>query len=180
MANSRLSPYSILFYSLIVFVMMGAVSKHSIAQEMEDPCPDPRMTLDQPAGSSVEMQGDIDRLMLCVERAQLLQRLNDLVTNGSHNPLATPSQQQMPIPAIPQQMLGPLQTQDIREEWGILQIFGSEETLSARLSSPGGEVVRLRTGDKLPDGSGKIIAITPMSVKMRGKNGTKTLAWVEE
>lgn len=44
-----------------------------------DPCPVPRDAMQNTPGSMATIQEDIDRFTLCVERAQLLDRLNTLV-----------------------------------------------------------------------------------------------------
>ena len=151
----------------------------SFAQEMNDPCPNPSMALDNAPNGTVEIQGDIDRLTLCVERAQLLQRLNDIATAGMKLPSPL-TQSQLPILPLPEQMLGTLQNVNVREGWEVLQVFGSKEELFAKLFSPEGGVIRIKVGDKLPDESGKIIEILPMRVKIKNSSGVQTLPWVRD
>lgn len=63
-----------LFLCLFAFT-----STFAYAQGAVDPCPDPKAAMQNTPDSMVKIQEDIDRFALCVERAQLLDRLNSMV-----------------------------------------------------------------------------------------------------
>lgn len=80
------------FRKLIVgwgFLVLLCVSSASFAQsfdEIPDPCPMPDQLAKESPPDMATVQSDIDILKLCVERANLLKQLNELVVNTRGKP----------------------------------------------------------------------------------------------
>jgi hypothetical protein len=76
----RLTIIFSLFLIVTLAFQLGAVIKaHAQAS---DPCPEPKRSLQDTPDSMSKVQEDIDRFKLCVERAQLLDRLNTIVAKN--------------------------------------------------------------------------------------------------
>lgn len=66
--------------ALCVFVTASAGAQEVITNEKNsDPCPSPKGAMANTPGDMAKVQEEIDRFTLCVERAQLVERLNTLV-----------------------------------------------------------------------------------------------------
>ena len=71
---------------LIVFVACLAVlSMPAVAQDMGDPCPEIIEAAKSAPGDLAQVQADIERYTLCVQRAVLLQRLNELASKNNED-----------------------------------------------------------------------------------------------
>lgn len=69
------------FFLLLTVAMLLGHSSMALAQS-SDPCPEPKRSLQETPDSMSKVQEDIDRFKLCVERAQLLDRLNTVVAKN--------------------------------------------------------------------------------------------------
>lgn len=61
--------------------------------------------------------------------------------------------------------------------WSISEIYGAGASIQAKLISPDGDEVRVREGEKLRDGGGTIVRITPSMVTVRAGSDVKNLDW---
>ena len=68
-------------FASFVLVAVACIffSAHVLAQEIPDPCPMPEQLAKESPPDMATVQSDIDILKLCVERANLLKELNNLV-----------------------------------------------------------------------------------------------------
>lgn len=164
-----------------------------------DPCPMPSAELAQAPDDLAKIQGDIDRYTLCMERAQLLQRLNDVAmenqkklneANGvgssdlsGANPgmmlgSSFDSQRQQIMATIDQSAGAAVEQAPppAGDEWYITKILGASGTLAAQLSKSDGTIAFVKAGDSLP-GGGSVDSITSTSVKATQDGTSKTLRW---
>ena len=124
-------------------------------------CPEPSMALTQVPSEMDELQADIDRYTLCLNRAELLLKLEDLKNQNkeasvdglslpiSPTPLtAEQTTELMADGSSPQAMAPPPQ-----DDYAIRDIRGMGDMLMARLQSPDGDFEQVKIGDKLADGS---------------------------
>lgn len=168
-----------------------------------DPCPMPSDELARAPDDLAKVQADIDRYTLCMERAQLLQRLNDVAMEnqeklnqssgvGSSNPgmqlggTNAPSMEDMRA-----QIMGSVNSQLLEgggaqqpappssDEWMIIRVLGASGGLSAQIGKTDGTLARVREGDTLPDGSSvNSVSATSVSITQDGKR--KELRWNHE
>ncbi len=169
-----------------------------------DPCPLPSAELAQAPDDLAKIQSDIDRYTLCMERAQLLQRLNDVAVenqeklqaaNGVPSLDAGASNPGMQLDTLPgfaeqrAQMLGSVNEASVQDSasapsssggntWYIMKIMGGGSNLSAQLTKEDGTLARVKAGDRLPDGS-SIDVVTATTVTITQDNESKELGWRE-
>ncbi len=184
---------------LVMFAAFAFTGQQAGAQQL-DPCPEAVSALSSMPDDLSKVQADIDRFTLCVERAQLLKRLNDLALENeqnlqgvnSANPGFTlggspadnfPAFDRNAVLGIPEprpsyEEYAPDYAANTYEGWSIVNIFGVGSDLQAKLSKSDGQRAQVRAGDKLEDGT-KILGITPVSVEI-SKTGKKSLlSWLE-
>lgn len=162
-------------------------------QESEDPCPTVKDIFSGKTPDDLSLvQADIDRYTLCAKRAELLKKLNELTTenekavnqSGASNPgmvLDPASLPKIPSPPVAPPPLAPFAAVSVPEDdgnWRIVEIFGASGNLQAKLVKSDGSVARVKAGSDLSDG-GKVIAITPIHVTIRGSSGETELSWQE-
>lgn len=180
----------------LALAFFAAPFSAAFAQE-GDPCPEIGQALSQAPDDLSKIQMDIDRFTLCVERAQLLKRLNDLATENEEALLGLPSdnpglklgtgQQNPPLPTfdrapIPVEIPVPEEEPPLpipENKWVIINIFGAGNSLSAKLIRSDRTLAQVKIGDALPDGV-RVSAITPTSVTVEGEEGIEQLDWFEE
>lgn len=171
-----------------------------------DPCPNLRGAMEQSPDDLSKVQSDIDRFTLCVQRAQLLERLNESAIksveqtdaalglgslNGMGGVLPTGP---VAMPPLPSGALGGADVTPVATEttepaqdaepiikapepaWLIREVFGPAVNMEARLLSPEGDEVKVKKGTRLPDAS-VVMSITPEGVTLRSAKGVKTLEW---
>lgn len=189
--------------SLGLLVFPGPLA---FAQELpaapQDPCPLPSAAVMETPDDLAKVQADIDRFTLCMERAQLLQRLNELALENQEalmgyspdNPgmkldkkpadlpdFKKPAAAESSPPALP--VLGgamPKTEEPPAVGWTVVSVFGSGGNLQARISSPEGSIEQVRTGDTLSDGS-TVKTISVGRVVITDKSGKDTtLGWQEQ
>lgn len=168
-----------------------------------DPCPMPSDELARAPDDLAKVQADIDRYTLCMERAQLLQRLNDVAMEnqeklnqssgvGSGNPGMQLGGTNAPsMDDIRAQIMGSVNDQLIEgtadtqpappssDEWMIIRVLGASGGLSAQLSKSDGTLARVRAGDTLPDGS-SVNSVSATSVTITQDGTRKDLRWNHE
>ena len=87
--------------SVISLAVLSFSFPHSAWAQAEDLCPLPSNAISQAPDDLSKVQADIDRFTLCVERAQRLQRLNDLALQNqeaiSAFVLGTPDEPLAPV-----------------------------------------------------------------------------------
>lgn len=151
-------------------------------------CPEPSMALTEVPSEMDELQADIDRYTLCLNRAELLLKLDDLKNqNRNAAPVDAMSLPLSPAPLTGQQaaelmgapgteMSPTAMTPLVQSDYGIRDIRGVGGMLMARLQSPSGEYEQVQIGDRLADGS-EVTAITTSQVTIRRDGSVKRLEW---
>jgi hypothetical protein len=99
----KLKPFQ--YYACLVAALFAlsttAYSTAAYAQNTYDPCPSPKSALQNTPNDLAKIQEDIDRFTLCVERAQLLERLNTLVEKNIETIDSALLQSGGGLPALP-------------------------------------------------------------------------------
>lgn len=159
-------------------------------------CPEPDTALSQVPSEMDELQADIDRYTLCLNRAELLLKLNDL---KNQNQDASVDAMSLPGSLTPT----PLSAQQTAElmgggaagaagtegglsalasntppvtGYGIRDIRGVGGMLTARLQSADGNFEQVKIGDRLTDGS-EVTSITTTQVTISKDGSVKRLDW---
>lgn len=184
--------YGVMICGLGIFAAIFAAFP-ARAQTAEDPCPAPMFSQESAPDDLTKVQADIDRYTLCIERAELLQRLNKLTSENSQTALGvTPlnpgmmlekghrGQASAPPPSpAPSETAAPANPGGQEGGWSIVEIFGGADDLRARLrEGKEGGFLRVRAGDSLPDGS-KVAKITPTRVILANGGKAIELEWLE-
>lgn len=167
-------------------------------------CPQPLTALNDVPATEEQLQADIDRYTLCVNRAQLLLELESLqaeTTQGRIDAMALPTAGggvAVPAPLTPDQanellnadappvtstntdglgMNSPAAQEPTSPEIIVTDIKGTGGQLVATLRAPNGDVDTGKEGDTLIDGS-TITSISTTQVMVRTKDGkTERLEW---
>ena len=79
MVNSILRTNMRRIFTGLFLCVLGFSVSGANAQNTSDPCPEPKRAMNETPNNMARVQEDINRFILCVERAQLLERLNTLV-----------------------------------------------------------------------------------------------------
>lgn len=180
--------------------MNVAEPQQNIAAAPYDPCPAPAQDLSSAPDDLAKVQADIDRYTLCMERAQLLQRLNSIanenqeaLNKSSGMTIENPGMKLPEILSLEQRqaniaeafnknntgnnLSGDISAQPIDSgDWVIMRISGRASELGAKLAKSDGTITEAKTGDMLPDGS-SIVSITPTSVTIQDDNSKRELLW---
>ena len=179
----------------IALVLSLALAGKARSQDLPDPCPVPSAALAETPDDLAKVQADIDRFNLCVERAQLLKRLNELavenekaaVAPSRNNPGMRLDADRLPdtagsLPRSPVTPLAPLPTtggpKGPGDDWTIVEVFGATGSLTAKLVRQDGAVQYASQGAVLPDGR-RITVITSTSVILEKDGKTTELQWLE-
>jgi type IV pilus biogenesis protein PilP len=172
-----------------------------------DVCPEPKKAMGNTPDDLAKIQEDITRFTLCVQRAQLLERLNELAEAnidtidtalnltveqqaGNAVPGIMPS---VPIPQLSEsaaQMLendmaesapsyAPAPMRPMESSWRIRNIEGSGGSIRAQLMHADGTILRVSQGETLPDDAGRVISITNTGVRIERDGQKQTLQWTE-
>lgn len=181
--------------------VMGAES----GETENNPCPEPKKAMGSTPDDLAKIQEDITRFTLCVQRAQLLERLNELAESnietidtalnltaqntldGNAVPGIMPS---VPMPQMsdsaaqllqdePQSNFAPMPSQPQESSWRIRNIEGKGGAISAQLVHGNGTLLKVKTNQALPEGSGRVISISQTSVRIEQDGQKQTLQWVE-
>ncbi len=177
-----------LFLSAVVLALIPFSAK----AQRSDPCPVPSKAIAENLSDFAKIQSDIDRFTLCIERAQLLMQLNELVIEsekdflnvGLSNPGFMLDKNGADSKASPQKAKNAdLPSKEILEKlegdgWYIIEIFGAANNLQAKIARSDGSVAQVRAGDILPDG-GTVASVNPTSVVVLDKNKKTELNWLE-
>ena len=168
--------------------------------EYDDPCPKPLAGNGKTPDDLAAIQADITRFNLCVERAQLLQRLNelaaenmdtisvaisDVVADDVERAVEEKMIDMMPqITAVSQANtsgMSDVQPPSIAPSmiWSIQNIHGQNNKLQAVLVDDTGRKISVSEGDTLDEGSAKVTQITNTAVKVKTDNETVNLMWVQ-
>jgi len=169
----------------------------------DDPCPEPRQALQNTPNDLRDIQSDITRFTLCLQRAQLLNRLNDLAKdnletiNSALDESMTEFMEtvEMPaMPAMPQASVSapapvPMpQMNAVAQQssptvsnnysmWSVREVLGRQSNLTAVLVDPMDNIVRVKKGDELPDGA-IVNSVNATGVVVRNNAGQVNLDWV--
>jgi len=175
----------------------------------ENPCPDPRRALSETPNDLKVIQEDITRFTLCLQRAQLLTRLNELAEDNIDTinstldkkietmaanmaPMPMP---QIELPEIPEIDIDvdlsdtiesdtpePMMAQPMPEPmehslWTINTIKGVGGVLVANITDINGNVLNVKSGDRIEDTDIVITSVTQTSVKVREDKESAKLKW---
>lgn len=164
-----------------------------------DPCPLPATEMAKTPDDLAKIQSDIDRYSLCMERASLLQRLNDVAMENQKklqeaNGGLSADNPGMNLDDLPdfdeqkQQVQNALDVEPVllsrgkeeppSNEWQIVKVSGSSGGLSAQLGKSDGTLVNVKPGEELPDGS-TVNSVSATSVKITQDGENKTLKWLD-
>lgn len=171
------------------------------AQAQDVLCPEPANIATTAPADLAQVQSDIDRLTLCVERAKLLSELDKTIDDrekDNKNDLLDPLQPIMPQAAevsrvMQQQNMGiapvPMaqpfdgnaaedntQDADTGNEWKIRRIWGAKGNTKAQLVKGGGIVATVVKNDILPDGF-VIVELSTIGVTIRKDGKAHELGW---
>jgi len=168
-------------------------------------CPEPKAAMQETPDDLSKIQSDITRYTLCVQRAQLLQRLNELtVENIDTIDSAISEMAETSFPQIDMQEIQEMFSQNFSytppnpvtgsdnaqsnsilpnmmqraNEWKIKDISGNRNSLTAILMDENDEILRVKSGDTLPNKGGKIKNVgTTGVVVIKGKQNIN-LKWL--
>jgi type IV pilus biogenesis protein PilP len=170
----------------------------------KDLCPEPKAAMQNTPDDLSKIQSDITRYTLCVQRAQLLQRLNDLTVenidtlDSAISEMAATSFPEIDLKEI-QDMFAQNFAYDTpmtntqsadnnpsegmpsfvqQNEWRIKDISGSAGGLVATLFNTNQDVVKVKTGETLPNSSLKVKEIQPTSVVIIKDKQNVNLRWL--
>jgi len=169
----------------------------------ENPCPAPQKALSETPNDLKIIQEDITRFTLCLQRAQLLSRLNDLASDNIESidssldqKLESIASNFAPMPALEMPALPPIENNNQimtdetfsqpepapepvmeHKNWTINTIKGSNGVLIANISDADGNVLNVRTGDKIEDTKINVVKVTQTSVNIRESKESAKLKW---
>lgn len=197
------SPMRMIMSAVTYIAVMGimmAVSHHARADEL---CPD--ITKGESALTVSDMAGlqfDIGRLNLCVQRARLLQQIDEIVKKREQirmEPLAAPSlggalsgvipPMAAPMPPLPSDKAVARAVKDNNDpepamiaipqgDWKIQRIWGQGQVMQAQLVK-GDVIANVKRGDTLPGGD-KVVELSGKGVVLENKKGQHILSWLED
>lgn len=164
-------------------------------------CPEPQEALNNVPASAEKLQADIDRYALCVNRAELLMKLEEIknkdmgmsmsgmsLPGGMAPTPLTPEQTALLMgeqPGAPMNMdassAAPAREEEEEEKEPVdvitvNDIRGVNGELMARVKDQDGNIATVGVGDKLTDGS-EITAISATQVTVRRNGETTRLEW---
>jgi hypothetical protein len=171
-----------------------------------DPCPEPRQALGNTPNDLKKIQEDITRFNLCLQRAQLLNRLNQLAAENLETINSTldeklmgvvgnvemPELPPMPVEAPPlpvnannggapsgqqtAQQLVPA-PMAVSPTWSVREVTGRGGDLTAVLVDGMDNLVRVKRGDKLPETETIVQRVTPTNVSVLKDGEVNQLSW---
>ena len=178
----------------VVSVLLLVTMNFSHAQaRLPDPCPDLGKVLTS-GNALIDLEGDVDRLSLCVQRAKLLSELDRLyreregilsknqTSDFAVNGIVPVSVRDLPmLPDVPQVQSKVLETVPLTSgfnEWMVVRLWGQSGNLKAQLRSETGVMVSVAQGDVLADDS-QVFEVSPMGVTLLQDKETIGLKWAE-
>jgi type IV pilus biogenesis protein PilP len=196
------SNFLYIILGVVLLLPAASYAQNAPAPSVQDVCPDAPEALRASPDDLSKVQADIDRFTLCVERAQLLKRLNDLATENEdalvgaspNNPGFSLNNEPVDFDPFDAQALlnggnepvsttintpqGPQDMLFETDDWVILNVFGTGNDLSAKLAKNDGSFMQVKTGDELPDGA-TVSAVSAVKVSVTEDGKTRTLRWYE-
>lgn len=177
---------------LLILVFFAA--SIASAQAADRLCPDIDTLRAETPETMAGVQADIDRMKLCVERAQLLRQLDDIaqqrqeILNKVTNPNAHANNfAAIPIPTLPVSALPPLQPVEVdksqpaasvQKSWKVRKIWGQGGAMRAQLAQ-GDTLLNVVRGDALPDGA-VVESLTVRGVTLSHNGKISDLEWEQE
>jgi hypothetical protein len=170
-------------------------------------CPDTTKLKDLSIGDVTDLQFDIDRLNLCLQRAKLLEELDKTVKEreqirqqplgatgknganamGAAGPFSgaipvIPSMPSLPseVKAMQQAPAAPLavvETPVLNRDWKIQRIWGQGSGMQAQLAQ-GDTIANVKLNDVLPNGE-KIVELSARGVVLDDGKSKHSLSWLE-
>ncbi len=170
-----------------------------------DPCPEPREAMGNTPNDLKKIQEDITRFNLCLQRAQLLNRLNDLAADNidtinttldeklmaAAGNIEMPELPPMPVsaPAMPQNSVSsetkpatataPMfdDVASMGAMWSVREITGRGNALVAVLVDDMDNLIRVRRGEKIPDSDMIVQSVSPTGVSVKNNDKVSELNW---
>ena len=157
----------------------------------EDPCPQPRAAYSETPSDLKVIQEDITRFTLCVQRAQLLERLNALALENTETinsaldksieniasefAPAMPEMANVSAPPLPE--VAQPEPATPQSSWRIQDIMGQSGTLKAVLINSQNNMVSVKKGDSLPGNNSKVLSVSATDVEISQNGQTTKLMW---
>lgn len=186
--------------SFLTMACLAVWISGSHAAQADQLCPDTAKASDLTVGDVADLQYDIDRLALCVQRARLLQQIDETVKkrealrqepfagNGPSTglggagiaipPMPMPSE----LPALqraatqaPAQAASPAPTVAI-SEWKIQRIWGQGAAMQAQLAK-GDVIANVKLNDLLPTGE-RVSELSGRGVSLDNGKMVRSLNWL--
>ncbi len=189
MMHDIVTPKTKLFIKgLYIFSCILVISSPVLAQEQDDwtLCPEPGEALQNVPSGPAEIQADIDRFTLCLDRAEILLKLDELSSRGDE--LAGNNMGDLGLPITPTPLTS-AQTEELLlgdgsnmapqvqlADYTVIAISGASGDLNARLNTPDGDIQTVRVNDSLEDGT-SITSISSTQVAARKDGKTRILKW---
>lgn len=154
-------------------------------------CPDIEELRKATPDTMAGVQADIDRMKLCVERAKLLEQLDNIALKRQEilNKITKVDNALMPIPALPVSSLPPLRAVPSERRaaapvvaapsWKVRKIWGQGGDMRAQLADNQGGLLNVAKGDVLPDGAVvEVLSVRGVTVSQNGK--TNDVEWEQQ
>ena len=184
------------FMALSVVNIVSPASAQAIGDTL---CPEPKISSRQSPSDLANIQSDIERFTLCIERAELLNRLNRLVEENDElmgltfggavqavtQPPAAPRNAPTATTPLPDlgmagsDLNGEEEVEDEKDYiWVIEEIYGISSDLKARLTNADSEIANVREGDVLSDGY-RVEKIRGTTITLSKEGEALILNWIE-
>lgn len=170
----------------------GQATQNGMPSVQDDPCPQPRSAYENTPDDLKAIQEDITRFNLCIQRAQLLDRLNTLALESAkamntalgNNIVTTPKMPVISVPALPESsVISPDDTMNeptpsrSTSAWRIQDINGMNSRLSATLVNSRGTSIDVHEGSTMPDNKTTVAKISTNGVTLHQNGKDVPLKW---
>lgn len=174
----------------VAVMALSIQTAHAQDDDTWDLCPEPTQSLQNVPASPAEIQADIDRFALCLDRAELLLKIEE-TQNRSDELSVSAGLSGLGLPIAPQPLTqeqaasllesGEQSTAEALPpanlpDYTIAAITGVGGDLTAQLNTPDGDIQTVRQGDQLEDGS-TVSSVTASQVAARKDGDARLLQW---
>lgn len=189
--------------SVLMMVMLAGWMAGSSVAHADALCPDTGKSSDLAIGNVSDLQFDIDRLGLCVQRARLLQQIDEAVKKredlrmqpfgvsgsmgagmGANNNVMIPAMPMPPeLPALSKAtssapaMAQPVAAAPPAGEWKIQRIWGQGDGMQAQLVKDD-VIANIKLNDILPSGE-RVSVLSARGITLDNGKTAKQLQWLE-
>lgn len=170
-----------------LWIALGVLSLTSGIAVADDLCPDVETEMGNAPVTLAEVQNDIDRYQLCLERTKILTKLDEMALELEE--LGRPEEGSLPnfgaamgqagnIAAVPMPQL-PLGTPAVQEpesDWRVRRIWGTMSGLKAQLVDDEGVLETVSQGDTLSSGE-TVTKLSARSISLTKDGKTNVVPW---